>query len=56
MQIDVKDLVPGDIVHLRPGDKTPADIRIISCQDLLIDRSMFSGESIPIPATTETTE
>lgn len=46
--IDKKDLVPGDIVILHPGDKAPADLRIIKASNLLIDESMLTGESSPV--------
>ncbi len=39
------DLVPGDIVILREGDKVPADGRIISESGLLTNESMLTGES-----------
>eukprot|EP01117_Protostelium_nocturnum_P010456 TRINITY_DN3765_c0_g1_i1.p1 TRINITY_DN3765_c0_g1~~TRINITY_DN3765_c0_g1_i1.p1 ORF type:complete len:1126 (-),score=460.97 TRINITY_DN3765_c0_g1_i1:37-3414(-) len=42
-----EDLVLGDLVFLSSGDKTPADLRIIHCQDLKVDNSSLTGESEP---------
>lgn len=49
--IESRDLVPGDLVILEPGDILSADIRIISEQNLSIDESSISGESIPVKKT-----
>ncbi|MDD5163769.1 MAG: cation-translocating P-type ATPase [Candidatus ainarchaeum sp.] len=46
--IDSSELVPGDIVILREGDKVPADARIISSVNLKADESALSGESNPV--------
>lgn len=43
-----EELVPGDIVILREGDRIPADGRIIAESGLLSDESMLTGESEPI--------
>ena len=55
-EIPCEDLVPGDIVILRPGDVVAADLRIISSTDLVVDQAVLSGESLPVakapPATT----
>ncbi|HEY8035502.1 MAG TPA: calcium-translocating P-type ATPase, PMCA-type [Methylobacter sp.] len=48
VQLPVDQLVPGDIVILEPGDKIPADGRIISCHTLEVDESALTGESMPI--------
>ncbi len=48
MEIDIKTLVPGDIVKLTAGDIIPGDIRIISSKDLFISQSVLTGESNPI--------
>ncbi|TCP97175.1 cation-translocating P-type ATPase [Serpentinicella alkaliphila] len=47
-EIDAKYLVPGDIIQLKSGDKVPADARILSCQDLKINESSLTGESVGV--------
>lgn len=41
-------LVPGDIIVLNEGEKIPADARIIHTEDLQIDESSLTGESISV--------
>lgn len=45
--IEKKFLVPGDVVRFRSGDIIPADLRIFSEENLLLDESIFSGEAEP---------
>lgn len=49
IQIDVRDLVPGDIVDLRVGDIVPADLRLLAVSDLECDEAVMTGESLPVP-------
>lgn len=42
------DLVPGDIIILKEGDKVPADARIISSQNCSIIQSSLTGDSLPM--------
>jgi magnesium-transporting ATPase (P-type) len=44
--LPAEELVPGDIVLLRPGDKVPADVRLTEVRELRIDEAMLTGESI----------
>lgn len=43
-----KDLVPGDIIILKTGDKVPADVRFIEQCNLIVDEAMLTGESIAV--------
>ncbi len=41
------EIVPGDVIEISVGDIIPADARVISATDLLINQSALTGESIP---------
>lgn len=47
-EIDAREIVPGDIVVLREGDKIPADGKLISHVAMEVDESILTGESIPV--------
>jgi magnesium-transporting ATPase (P-type) len=46
--IDAEQLVPGDVVFLSPGDRVPADLRLLSSKSLRIEEAMLTGESVPV--------
>ncbi|KAK6458889.1 putative Ca2+ ATPase [Scheffersomyces xylosifermentans] len=53
ISVPSKDITVGDLVKFSVGSKIPADIRIIDCSpELAFDRSVLTGESKPIPAST----
>lgn len=45
--IDATELVPGDFAILNAGDRIPADICLIKVENLLVDTSTLTGESVP---------
>jgi magnesium-transporting ATPase (P-type) len=45
--VPAADLVPGDVVRLMPGDKVPADLRLIEAFQLRIEEAALTGESVP---------
>lgn len=47
-EIDIKNIVPGDVIFLSAGDMIPADIRIIQSKDLFVSQAMLTGESLPL--------
>ena len=47
-QIPARDLVPGDLIELRAGDRIPADARLLEAVNLKADESPLTGESVPI--------
>ncbi|OBS50425.1 HAD-IC family P-type ATPase, partial [Methylosinus sp. 3S-1] len=48
MEIDARELVPGDCVLLEAGRRAPADIRLDEAEDLRCDESLLTGESLPV--------
>lgn len=41
-------LVPGDVIYLSAGDLVPADCRLLTAKNLVVDQATLSGESIPV--------
>jgi len=44
-EVNITELVPGDVVYLSAGDMIPADIRIVESKDLFVSQSSLTGES-----------
>ncbi|KAE8140924.1 hypothetical protein BDV38DRAFT_239623 [Aspergillus pseudotamarii] len=55
--VDGPDIVPGDVVYLKAGNKLPADVRLIEVSnDASFDRSILTGESLPVHGTVDSTD
>jgi len=48
VEIDSRELVPGDIVMLEAGDVVPADMRLLEAASLKIEEAALTGESVPV--------
>ncbi len=46
--VPAREIVPGDIVVLRTGDRVPADCRLIESYNLRVDEAILTGESVPV--------
>jgi len=53
IEIPARDLVPGDIIVLRAGDRISADSRLIEALNLKADEAPLTGESAPVEKQTE---
>lgn len=51
--VDVRQLVPGDVVTLGVGALVPADVRLIEVNQLECDEAVLTGESMPASKTAE---
>lgn len=43
-----RDVVRGDLLILKEGDRVPADAVLLDCHDLKADESLLTGESVPV--------
>ncbi len=44
-ELDTRELVPGDVVYLKAGDKVPADLRVIEASNLRVEEASLTGEA-----------
>ncbi len=48
MSIPARELVPGDVIRLRIGSIIPADARLLEGDEVQVDQSALTGESMPV--------
>ncbi|MFA6909053.1 MAG: HAD-IC family P-type ATPase [Patescibacteria group bacterium] len=53
LEVPVTELVPGDIVFLRAGNRVPADVRLLCVTQLEVEEASLTGESVPVKKTHE---
>ena len=46
--VDGASIVTGDVVLLEPGDKVPADLRLLEARGLAAQEAILTGESVPV--------
>ena len=51
--VPARELVPGDLVRVREGDRVPADARVVTSIGIETDESALTGESVPVPKGSE---
>ena len=51
--VPARELVPGDVILLKAGDKIPADCRLTEAHHLQVEEASLTGESLPSEKTTE---
>jgi len=52
VEVQISDIVPGDVIQLAAGDIVPADSKIINAKDFFVDQSALTGESYPAEKST----
>jgi Ca2+-transporting ATPase len=52
-RIPARELVPGDLAAIAEGDRVPADGLLESGTGILVDESLLTGESAPVPRAAE---
>jgi Mg2+-importing ATPase len=53
IEIDFKNVVPGDLICLVPGSIVPADCEIIEADDVYLNQASLTGESLPVEKITK---
>ncbi|QHC24792.1 magnesium-translocating P-type ATPase [Streptomyces sp. GS7] len=48
VEIPMDGVVTGDVVRLAAGDLVPADLRLLTAKDLMVNQAALSGESLPV--------
>ncbi|MEJ2698256.1 MAG: HAD-IC family P-type ATPase [Desulfuromonadales bacterium] len=56
LQVPARNLVPGDVVLLRMGDRIPADARLFEVANLQVEEAALTGESQPVQKQTAALE
>jgi Mg2+-importing ATPase len=54
--IQLEEVVPGDVVILAAGSLIPADLRILSAKDFFVSQSALTGESMPVEKSADTNQ
>ncbi|NWG08184.1 MAG: cation-translocating P-type ATPase [Chloroflexi bacterium] len=55
-EIPAREVVPGDVILLRAGDKIPADARLVEAINLQVEEAALTGESVPVEKVTHPLE
>jgi Ca2+-transporting ATPase len=50
-RISGREVARGDIIVLAEGDRVPADSVVLDCNNLMIEESLLTGESVPVHKT-----
>ena len=46
--VPAREIVPGDLIILRTGDRAPADARLVQVVNLQVQEALLTGESVPV--------
>jgi Mg2+-importing ATPase len=47
-EVEIRELVPGDVVVVSAGDLVPADARVLEARDLFVQQALLTGEPYPV--------